>query len=33
VEKHVSKVFSKLDRPPAAPDNRRVLAVLRWLNS
>ena len=33
VEKHVSNVFSKLDLPPAAPDNRRVLAVLRWLNS
>ncbi len=33
VEKHVSNVFSKLDLPAAAPDNRRVLAVLRWLNS
>ena len=33
VEKHVSNVFTKLDLPPARPDNRRVLAVLRWLNS
>jgi len=33
VEKHVSNVFSKLDLPPTGPDNRRVLAVLRWLNS
>ncbi len=33
VEKHVSSVFTKLDLPPAGPDNRRVLAVLRWLNS
>ncbi len=33
VEKHVSNVFAKLDLPPAGPDNRRVLAVLRWLNS
>ncbi len=33
VEKHVSSVFTKLDLPPAGPDNRRVLAVLQWLNS
>jgi DNA-binding NarL/FixJ family response regulator len=33
VEKHVSNVFTKLDLPPAGSDNRRVLAVLRWLNS
>jgi DNA-binding NarL/FixJ family response regulator len=33
VEKHVSNLFTKLDLPPAGPDNRRVLAVLRWLNS
>jgi DNA-binding NarL/FixJ family response regulator len=32
VEKHVSNVFVKLDLPPAGPDNRRVLAVLQWLN-
>jgi DNA-binding NarL/FixJ family response regulator len=33
VEKHVSSVFTKLDLPPAGTDNRRVLAVLQWLNS
>jgi len=33
VEKHVTNVFTKLDLPPAGPDNRRVLAVLQWLNS
>lgn len=33
VEKHVSNIFSKLDLPPAANDHRRVLAVLRWLES
>lgn len=33
VEKHVSSVFSKLDLPPAESTNRRVLAVLRWLES
>jgi DNA-binding NarL/FixJ family response regulator len=33
VEKHVSSIFSKLDLPPAANDHRRVLAVLRWLES
>jgi DNA-binding NarL/FixJ family response regulator len=33
VEKHVSNVFMKLDLPPADSDNRRVLAVLQWLNS
>jgi DNA-binding NarL/FixJ family response regulator len=33
VEKHVSNVFTKLDLPVAGTDNRRVLAVLRWLNS
>jgi DNA-binding NarL/FixJ family response regulator len=33
VEKHVSNVFTKLDLPVSGPDNRRVLAVLRWLNS
>jgi DNA-binding NarL/FixJ family response regulator len=32
VEKHVSNVFAKLDLPPAGSDNRRVLAVLQWLN-
>lgn len=33
VEKHVSNIFMKLDLPPAPEDNRRVLAVLRWLES
>lgn len=33
VEKHVSNVFTKLDLPPTLADNRRVLAVLRWLES
>ncbi len=33
VEKHVSNIFTKLDLLPADGDNRRVLAVLRWLDS
>jgi len=33
VEKHVTNIFTKLDLPPAEHDNRRVLAVLRWLES
>ncbi|MHB1138119.1 MAG: response regulator [Microthrixaceae bacterium] len=33
VEKHVSNIFTKLDLPPATNDHRRVLAVLRWLDS
>lgn len=33
VEKHVSNIFSKLDLAPAPHDHRRVLAVLRWLES
>lgn len=33
VEKHVSNIFLKLDLPPAPEDHRRVLAVLRWLES
>ena len=33
VEKHVSNVFTKLDFAPTESDNRRVLAVLRWLDS
>ena len=33
VEKHVSNIFTKLDLPPAEQDHRRVLAVLRYLDS
>jgi len=33
VEKHVSNIFTKLDLPPTEHDHRRVLAVLRWLES
>jgi DNA-binding NarL/FixJ family response regulator len=33
VEKHVSNIFTKLDLPPAPEDHRRVLAVLRWVDS
>jgi DNA-binding NarL/FixJ family response regulator len=33
VEKHVSNIFIKLDLPPTEHDHRRVLAVLRWLDS
>jgi DNA-binding NarL/FixJ family response regulator len=31
VEKHIGAVFTKLDLPDNASDNRRVLAVLRYL--
>jgi DNA-binding NarL/FixJ family response regulator len=31
VEKHVASIFAKLGLPPAEGDNRRVLAVLRFL--
>lgn len=31
VEKHVTSIFGKLDLAPDAGDNRRVLAVLRYL--
>ena len=33
VEKHISNIFTKLDLPPTEHDHRRVLAVLRWLDS
>jgi DNA-binding NarL/FixJ family response regulator len=33
VEKHVNSIFTKLDLPPADTDHRRVLAVLRYLES
>ena len=33
VEKHVGSIFAKLDLPPSEGDHRRVLAVLRYLES
>jgi DNA-binding NarL/FixJ family response regulator len=33
VEKHVANIFGKLGLPPAEGDNRRVMAVLRYLGS
>jgi len=33
VEKYVSTIFAKLGLPPSAADHRRVLAVLRFLDS
>lgn len=32
VEKHVANIFAKLGLPPSETDNRRVLAVLRYLD-
>jgi DNA-binding NarL/FixJ family response regulator len=32
VGKHTANIFSKLDLPPSDDDNRRVLAVLAFLN-
>ena len=33
VGKHTNSIFTKLDLTPASDDNRRVLAVLAWLNT
>ncbi|MCW2658068.1 MAG: response regulator transcription factor [Jatrophihabitans sp.] len=33
VEKHIANVFTKFDLPSSQSDNRRVLAVLRYLQS
>jgi DNA-binding NarL/FixJ family response regulator len=33
VEKHVANILLKLDLPPSDTENRRVLAVLRYLES
>jgi DNA-binding NarL/FixJ family response regulator len=33
ISKHISNIFSKLGMPPSDDDNRRVLAVLTYLNA
>jgi DNA-binding NarL/FixJ family response regulator len=33
VEKHISNIFAKIGLPDAGADNRRVLAVLAWLQA
>jgi DNA-binding NarL/FixJ family response regulator len=33
VEKHIANIFSKLGLAPSDADHRRVLAVLRYLES
>ncbi len=32
IGKHISNIFAKLDLPVSTDDNRRVLAVLAYLN-
>ena len=33
VEKHIANIFTKFGLPPSDGDHRRVLAVLRYLQS
>jgi DNA-binding NarL/FixJ family response regulator len=33
VEKHVASIFMKFDLPVSSDDNRRILAVLRYLEA
>jgi DNA-binding CsgD family transcriptional regulator len=33
VSKHINNIFTKLDMAPSDDDNRRVLAVLAYLNA